>query len=232
MSWKDWFKLASTLQGGNKALEKQGEDFDLVTDKAAQTVYQAMALHHSQRNNYRDIGSTCFPTSNAMTVYTMFKNRSNHFTIGQGDFLNDKQLDDTLIRDVERNMKRYKKEMVKAAGWWARLYHPKKVAAFWRWYFEKKIGGFKISIHGKNIKKMRKALDAGKLVVSNTRLTKAGHIIVVNGYFKDTGEFICNDPWGRWPYRTKDDKVLDAGKDVYYKPKMFKSWYMVFDYSE
>ena len=109
--------------------------------------------------------------------------------------------------------------------------HPRKVAAFWKWYFEEKIGGFKISIHGKNVKKMRTALDDGKFLISNSRLTRAGHIIVVNGYSKKTGEFICNDPWGEYPYKIKQEKSLKAGIDVYYKPALLKSWFMIFDYA-
>jgi GH24 family phage-related lysozyme (muramidase) len=53
-----------------------------------------------------------------------------------------------------------------------------------------------------NVAEIKKALDAGKLVIAHTALTGSGHVIVICGYddsaYGGKGAFICCDPWGEW----------------------------------
>jgi len=61
---------------------------------------------------------------------------------------------------------------------------------------------------------VKAALDRGHPVVLDTRLTSAGHIIIVRGY-DDKGNMIVNDPYGNAHDRGTYGKLLN-GENQYY----------------
>lgn len=66
----------------------------------------------------------------------------------------------------------------------------------------------------KNVQGIKNCLAMGMLVVCGTVLTKAGHVVTMNGYYEDADGFIVGDPYGKAPYKTRADKA--AGEDVFY----------------
>lgn len=167
-------------------------------------------LYMSQRDNLISPHQTCFPTSVAMTIRTLElqdpKARKEYATAS---------LDNKLIADIENNLPRYKKKLVEIMGQWAHNHHPRYFYDFWKWYIENKIGGFRVVQFGaKEVDRIKAFIASGMLVVCGTKLTQAGHVVVINGYDAEKEGFICNDPYGKAPYKTVGQ--TKQGHDIFY----------------
>ncbi|GCL34113.1 peptidoglycan-binding domain 1 protein [Planktothrix agardhii CCAP 1459/11A] len=64
-------------------------------------------------------------------------------------------------------------------------------------------------------------LAKGNPVIVHGYFTNFGHIIVVKGYDDNTGEWICNDPYGQWLGYTGGYDTNVSGADVRYSYKNF-----------
>ena len=148
--------------------------------------------HFKQINNVRPY-STCFPTSVCMDLTF---HSDNNF---------DDNFDNEVIKTIIKNEEKHKSKLRNTLGKWTSKYAPYQVFGFWEYYISSNIKGLKAKYVSKNIEKYKEILNTRPLVVSTT-LTHAGHIVLLIGYDTIKDGFWVLDPFGKAPYKTKEEK--------------------------
>lgn len=174
--------------------------------------------YDSQRDNKIDPHKTCYPTSIAMVLRTL--EQTEYGGQAREEYLREDS-EDILIKHLQDNRSFYRKityNLIRQP--WAMKMYPRYVGAFWVWYINNKLSGFKASYKYFTRKQLKDFIRSAKVpVVTSTKLTKSGHIIITTGF--DENGFFCNDPYGdAKDYR----KYLSPkyGERVYYEDKKMK----------
>ena len=175
----------------------------MLTETTGRDKINEAPVYYSQRDNSIDPHSTCFPTSMAMAYHNLelLKDNPRPFIVNSyGGF------DEYIIQDIKSKLPTYLKAFEKLMG-----FVPKgkdHIRYYWLWqknYGEKVIGGFKLDyVRKPTPERIRAALDQGFLVVCGTKLTKSGHVVLINGYHLFHAGFYMSDPYGQHPYKGKN----------------------------
>jgi len=151
-------------------------------------------VYDQQRDNIIDPLKTCFPTSVAMVLRSLEAGENG----GRGrKYFISKKLEGKLTKDLQDNRELYTKIMISKVGGWASRYFPRYVFGFWVWYINNKLDGFKAEFKRLSFDRLLIHLEYHQTpAIIGTKLTGAGHIIVVKGYNSRKKLFVCNDPYG------------------------------------
>ena len=172
--------------------------------------------YDSQRDNPIDPHKTCYPTSVSMVIRAL----ESHTFGGRGreEYLRE-DLEEWLVSHLVQNRSKYRKVTYKLIGQkWAMNIYPRYVGAFWVWFINHELTGFKARYKYFTRPKLKAHLKKNKLpVVTSTKLTgRGGHIITTIGC-NDQG-FYAHDPYGD----ARDYKRKHNGKKVFYPDSWMK----------
>ena len=146
--------------------------------------------YHSQLNNRNNPNGSCNVTSVAM-VLNYFNRNINKGSYEQlEDYLYDWMLNNNLSRHSPIDLK----------------------------YCLEYFGCKDYYLTNANVNNIIEHLKQGFPCIIHTYATSSGHIFVINGYDFKTEEFICNDPYGRYPYND-----YSSGESVRYKKTFINS---------
>lgn len=165
---------------------------------------------HTQHNNQYNPGGSCNVTCIAMILkYYGIDSRT------QADIDLDVQLEDVLYLKT----KQWDEEYGLSSSSQAR-HQPQFLIRLLREWGEEYGQGALQNSHFKELAseaEMKQHLALGNPLVIHGYFTNSGHIIVVKGYDETTGEWICNDPNGKWlGYQGGYDKNA-SGENVRYR---------------
>ena len=169
--------------------------------------------YDSQRDNPIDPNKTCYPTSVSM-VLRFLENKGKQ----REEYLRD-DLEEWLVSHLQENRTRYRKvtySLIRQK--WAMSIYPRYVGAFWVWFINKKLSGFKAKYKYFNRESLKDFIWEKQIpVVMSTKLTgSGGHIVAAIG-FNQKG-FYCHDPYGN----AKNYRKLKNGKSVFYEDHKMK----------
>ena len=171
----------------------------------------------SQRDNPIDPNKTCYPTSVSMVIRAL--EQKAYGGQARTDYLKD-DLEEWLIAHLAANRSKYRKvthSLVRQK--WALSIYPRYVGAFWVWFINNKLEGFKARYKYFTRTQLKAFIRENKIpVVTSTKLTGSGGHIVVTIGCDDTG-FYCHDPFGDANKKYKRDS---SGDCVHYPDYMMK----------
>ena len=172
--------------------------------------------YDSQRDNPIDPHKTCYPTSISMVIRAL----ESHTFGGRGreEYLRE-DLEEWLVSHLVQNRSKYRKVTYKLIGQkWAMNIYPRYVGAFWVWFINHELTGFKARYKYFTRPKLKAHLKKNKLpVVTSTKLTgRGGHIVTTIGC--DDHGFYAHDPYGD----ARDYKRKHDGKKVFYPDSWMK----------
>ena len=150
--------------------------------------------YDSQRDNPVDPNKTCYPTSIAMVIRSL---EQKHYGGQARNHYIREDFEEWLINHLIENRSKYRKttyNLIKQK--WAMKIYPRYVGAFWVWFINNKLTGFKAKYQYFSRKKLKRFIAIKQIpVVTSTKLTgRGGHIVVTKG-FSSKG-FYCHDPFG------------------------------------
>ena len=172
--------------------------------------------YDSQRDNPIDPHKTCYPTSVSMVIRTL---ESKYYGGREREHYLRKDLEEWLIHHLIENRSKYRKvtyNLIKQK--WAMNIYPRYVGAFWVWFINNQLEGFKARYKYFTRAKLKEYLEYKALpVVTSTHLTgSGGHIIVTKG-FTPKG-FYAHDPYGN----ARNYKTSRDGSNVLYENHRMK----------
>jgi hypothetical protein len=98
----------------------------------------------------------------------------------------------------------------------------------WAWRMQRAIErfGIRTTFDGSaTLNEIKAALNRGHLVILSTRLTGAGHVVLVRGYTSDN-RLIVNDPYGNRFASTYGKSVIDGANERYAWNRIGAKWFI------
>jgi hypothetical protein len=205
---KQYYCLASEVEIFNTNVPRGSRDAQQFPPILPPKINLAVPFH-TQHNNQYNPGGACNVTCIAMILkYYGIDSRT------QADINRDLQLEDVLYLKTTEWDQEYGFSSSNQAR-----HQPQFLMRLLREWGQQYGQGALQNSHFKELaseKDMKQHLALGNPLVIHGYFTHSGHIIVVKGYDETTGEWICNDPNGKWlGYQGGYDKNA-SGENVRY----------------
>lgn len=166
--------------------------------------------YFNQRNLKKLKHVSCFATSISMALYTRESRLKN-----PNKKIMTEDLPDKIVEDLIKNNSEYIYKLKKLAPGLSRKFKPRNVFKFWQWYIKYKFNYDSTIING--IDNIKTEIKNKNLVCAGTNLTSGGHVVLLYGYSGKKNSWVCNDPYGVFPY----NKEKLSGGGIFYKEKKY-----------